>query len=685
VSTPPGARESARSHKKSFRAEIQGIRALGLFLVFLTHAEFEGLPGGFVGLDAFFVISGFLITGLIVDEMERTGTLSLARFYARRVRRLLPLAMLVLGVVVAMSAVLLSPVQNDRVAGDAIAAAFYFVNWRFAAQSIDYFAVDPLDSPIQHFWTLSVEEQFYLVWPTLLLLVFIWWSRKPRKRSIRSGMWVVVLATGVPSLIYSAFVVDTDATSYSYFSTLARVWEFSLGGALALALPKAMKLPGVVVALLSYVGVGGLIATAIVFTPELPYPGTAALLPCLATALIVIAGTTAVVTKPLGMLSSRPFQYIGDLSYAWYLWHWPAQVFARAMWGELTVVENLAVIAASWVPAQISHVLVEQPFRYSRPMARQPRRALAFGAACMVVTVAMATALTSVQPTVQTAAAGQVVGAAAAESGNALQRSADALMPPPREAKKDRGELFEDGCLVEQTEYESPECVYGKRGSDRRVVLFGNSHAMHYFPALRELGRRRGWRLAALTRAGCPIADVAFAHRCDSWRESTLERIQQRERPDMIVVGTTTDYRHGIVEDGERLSLKDSRPALEDGLARTLARLGETGARVVLLKDIPRSREDIPACVSRGTEDLERCAFRDEREPDAHYDRRAAERVDDVQTVDVAQLVCPDKLCPAVMGNALVYRDDNHFTATFARTLAPWLDRRLPRIHAGSG
>jgi peptidoglycan/LPS O-acetylase OafA/YrhL len=679
ASTPAGARESAPSREKGFRRDIQGIRALGLAIVFLTHAEVDQISGGFVGLDAFFVLSGFLITGLLVEEIERTGTISLLKFYARRIRRLLPLAVFVLLVVTVVSAAMFSPVRNEVIAGDVIAAAFYFVNWRFAEQSVDYFAPETLESPLQHFWSLSVEEQYYLVWPTLLLLALLWFRHR-RKGSLRQFLWIAVLATGLPSLYYSAFVIDTASASYSYFSTLARVWEFSLGGALALALPKRLALPGVAVGVLSWGGVIALVGAAFVFTPEIPYPGTAALVPTLATVAILVAGTATVAARPTRILCSRPCQYVGDLSYAWYLWHWPALIFARAAWGDLTSLESLAVIGASWVPTAVSHHLVEQPFRYSRPLARRPRRALAFGGVSMVLAVAMAVSLTAVQSTVPTASAGQVIGAPAAEDGEALQRRAAALRPAPTKAKDDRGEVYHAGCLVEQSDLESPPCVFGDRSSEKTVLLFGNSHALHYAPALLRLARRRDWRMVALLRAGCPIADVRFAARCDDWRERTLERIGAVESPDLIVVATTTEFKTGVVDDGERLSLEDSFPSLEAGLVRTLDRLAGNGAPIVLLKDLPRSSEDVPECVARHHDDLERCAFPDERDPGSDYDARAAARVDGVRTIDPARLLCPGRLCPAVIGNALVYRDDNHLTATFARTLAPWLARRLPEL-----
>ncbi|NLT07849.1 MAG: acyltransferase [Solirubrobacterales bacterium] len=662
----------------AFRRDIQGIRALGLLIVFLTHAEIEAISGGFVGLDAFFVLSGFLITGLLADEIERTGTISLIKFYARRVRRLLPLAMLVLVVVTVGSALIFSPVRNDVIAGDVIAAALYFVNWRFAAQSVDYFAPESLESPLQHFWSLSVEEQYYLIWPALLLVAVAWW--RWRGGSLRACLWMAVIATAVPSFIYSAFIVDTSTASYSYFSTLTRIWEFSLGGALALTLPKRkLIIPGPVNAALAWGGVGVLVATAFIYTPELPYPGVAALAPTLATVAILVAGSATVLTRPTRILSSGPCQYIGDLSYAWYLWHWPALIFARGIYGDMSDLAYLGVIAVSWVPAQLSHTYVENPLRYSKPLARAPRRVIGLGFASMAAALALAASLTAVQPTVQTASADEVIGAVAVEDGQPLQKRARILRPPPRQADEDKGTVHAAGCLIDQTEASSPGCRFGAVGSERQVVLFGNSHALHYAPALLRLAERHGWELTALMRAGCPIADVSFAFRCDRWREETIQRIEREERPSLIVVATTTEFRTGTIEGGERLDLEASRPALRAGLARTLERLDSTSATVVLIKDNARSPQDVPGCVSENPDDLERCAFDDDRDPRRAQDAQAAEAAG-VRVVDPAPMVCPEGRCPAVIGNALVYRDDNHFTAAFSRTLAPWLGRQLPEL-----
>jgi peptidoglycan/LPS O-acetylase OafA/YrhL len=677
---------SAREQRKSFRREIQGMRALGLMLVFMAHAELSFGEGGFVALDTFFVMSGFLITGLILKEIEQTGRLSLAAFYGRRVRRLLPLAVLVLVFVVACSWVLYSPVQNDRVAGDVVAASLYVVNWHFAAQEVDYFAVDPADSPLQHFWSLSVEEQFYLAWPLLLVGTLLWSGRRG-PRALRLSLWVVMAAVGLPAFAYSVLVLDY-ATHAAYFSTIPRVWEFAAGGALALALPRTLRLPAAAASALTWGGLAAILAGAFLFTEAMAYPGILALAPTLGTIAVLTAGTAEVRVAPIRLLSRPLAQYVGDLSYAWYLWHWPVLVFARAATGEaLTGLAAVGVIALSGIPTVLTHHLVENPLRYSRSLGRVPRRALGFGAASIAAAVGLAVGLTELQPRIPTASAGSVIGARAAllDAELPVQRAAAALRPAPREAQDDRGRLHEDGCLVPQDEVTSPECVYGNPRSAKTVVLFGNSHAMHWFPALERLAGPRDWRLVALTRAGCAMADVHFAARCDRWREHALRRIERRERPDMVVVATSTSMPMGVVVDGERLTRADSTPHLRAGFERTLRRLRATGARVVVMKDLPRSPHDVPDCVSRQPERLDRCAFAVEQRPGSAFDVDSARAVGGARAVDPTPVVCPRRLCRAVMGNALVFRDDNHFTATYARTLSDWLDGELPKIRPGLG
>lgn len=640
------------------------------------------MQGGYIGVDVFFVISGFLITGLLVRELERTGTVSLARFYARRAKRLLPAAVAVLIATVVLSMLLLSPVRTEFVARDVLASALYFVNWRFIAQSTDYFGATDEVSPVQHYWSLSIEEQFYLVWPALLLSTTWWWRRSGR--DIRTALWFGLLALGAASLAYS-IRFTAEMPSAAYFSTLTRGWEFALGGALALiSLP---RLPKPVAAALAGGGLAAIALATVAFTDTTPYPGSAALLPTLGAAAVIFGGAASPPSAPVRMLTLPPVRYVGRISYSWYLWHWPAVIFAQAAWGPLSTAETTLAIAASGIPSAITHQWIEEPFRRSAGLGRRPVRALALGSSCMCVGVISAVLLLAAQPTFQTAPASQVEGAAALREETRPQRKAGALRPDPLDAGRDRGRLYDDGCLVEPRDTRSGACVYGDRSSKTTVVLFGDSHAMQYFPALEEIAGERGWRVVGLTKAGCPPLAASVwnprlnrdYHECEDWREHTLSRIEDEERPEMVVVSAASYY--SVTEDGERLDDADlNRETLQSGYAKVLERLGDTGARVVVIKDLPHAPHDMPDCVSRSLDELDACAFAKSEARGGGFDVRAAEKVEGVQLLDLVPAICPDETCRAVVGDAIVYRGTNHLTATFARTLSPRIGHQLPRL-----
>lgn len=669
---------SAARTRAGFRRDIQGLRGLALVIVLLCHAGVGFAEGGFVGLDVFFVMSGFLITGLMLKELDRTGTVSLLRFYARRARRLLPLAFTVLAFIAAGALVLFTVVRSEEVAGDVVAAALYVVNWRFMAQAVDYFAFESPDvSPVQHYWSLSVEEQFYIVWPALVLAAIA--LARARGWSARRLLWAFVAPIGLGSFAYGLWfsAVEPDL---AYFSTLTRVWELMLGCALALVLPAGLRLPRALVTIVVAASLAALVGGMLVFAETDPYPGWRALVPCLATAAIIVAGTATVPTPPVRLLCARPLQYLGRISYAWYLWHWPAIVFAAAIAGRpLSVGEALLVTAISWVPTAISHRLVEERFRTSPTLARHPRRALALGATCTTAAVAFGVGLAVVQPTIPTASADQAPGAREARKPPLVQPTADAVRPNPSDAEDDRGDAHHDGCHLKGSRLlESPRCVYGDERSDTTVVLVGDSHGLQYFPTMQRLAQRRGWRLVSLTRAGCTTADVAFEDRCDTWRENTLRRVE-RERPDLVVVSNGTNERYAVSRDGERLSREASQPLLVAGFERTLRRLRATGAKVAVIRDQVRVRHDVVDCVAEHLRALRRCAVPADRPESRAFDAAAARRVRGVRLIDPLPVLCPGGRCPAVIGNVVVYRNDYHLTATYAATMADWLGRRLPR------
>jgi peptidoglycan/LPS O-acetylase OafA/YrhL len=678
----PGAADAS-----GFRLDIEGMRGLALVLVLATHADVSFLHGGFVGLDIFFVLSGFLITGLMLKEARTTGRVSLLRFYARRARRILPLAATVLGVMLVVAAVALDPVRGSQAAGDAVAAAGYVVNWHFIARSTDYFAFnDPSVSPVQHYWSLAVEEQFYICWP-LLLVAALGLARRLRLRQ-RLLLWGVVVSLGGASLGYSVWYSPLHVNA-AYLSTLTRVWEIGIGCALALALPAAIRLPRLAAAALVAAGLAAIVWAALAYDQTAAYPGWRALVPTLASAAIITGGTATVCSAPTRLLMSSPLRYLGRLSYAWYLWHWPFLVFAADFFGRLTSNEKIAVIALSGIPAVASHYLVEERFRRSRKLGRRPRLAIAVGAACTASALGAGLAVAATRPSLPTAPPGEVLGARVVLAGDrALEGSVHRIRPAPKDAWKDRGIAFAHCQLRVWSPPVSPggdTCVFGDRLSGTTVVNLGDSHGLMYSSGLIALARKRHWRLVNLTRAGCTVADVEYQPKCDAWRENTLQRVA-RAHPSLVVVSTATQtlahaQRYAVIHDGKRLTRAQSEPYLVAGLVRTLRRLRQqTGAKVVVIRDISGVPDGIDGCVAQHPHHLATCAFAPRRPRALAFDARAAHRVPGVKLIDPLPVLCPDDLCPAVIGHALVYRNNYHLTATFSRTLVDWFDRKLPAV-----
>lgn len=634
------------------------------------------LEGGYVGLDIFYVLSGFLITGLILKEMDRSGTVSIRDFYARRAKRLLPLSAFVLVFIAIGSLLIFGPVRQVEVGGDIFSAALYFVNWHFIAGNVDYFAFEEgLLSPVQHYWSLSVEEQFYVLWP--LLLLFIGTIATRTRRRFRGLMFLVLLPLAIASLVYSIVYTGSEPQK-AYFSTLTRGWELAFGGLLALVLPRAIRIPRLASTLLVGGGVVAITLGAVLLKEIDPYPGWRALIPVLGTMAVIIGGSATGRGLAVRFLSIAPLQYLGKISYAWYLWHWPFVVFAIAIWGHLSPEWLIVVTLAAWIPSEISHRLIEEPFRRSKFLNVRPKRALAIGAVCTIATVAVGLGLNTNRLGIDSASEVEVAGAAVISDGFKPQEKAKKIKPTPLNAREDRGRMYEEGCLVQGETTESGDCSFGRKEGKKTVVLIGDSHALQYFPAMERIADERDWRLVGLSRGNCLIADMEYRKYCDRWRANTLDRVD-RIKPELVVLSTSTLDRFRAKEDGEEMSRKDSQPHLVDGLTRTLKRLKKTGAKVAVIRDQARAPFLPHECVAENPDHLRKCDFEPKRRDEWAFDRDAAKRVN-VKLIDPMPMLCRDGRCPSVIGDALVYRDTYHLSATFARTLAPWLKKQLPSI-----
>lgn len=715
-------RETGSAH----RGDVEGLRAVAVVAVVLFHAGVPGVHGGYVGVDVFFVLSGFLITGLLLAELRRTGTVSLRTFWARRARRLLPLATVVSLATLAASWLLLTPLEVRQIARDALWSGLFAMNLLLARDGVDYLA-DDAESPYQHYWSLGVEEQFYLVWPVAVLLLVLAVRWASRRRTLPAGhdgsagsglpasttrVLLVVTSVAVAASFAWGVWLTQSSQPLAYFQPFSRAWELGVGALLALAAPALAGLPGRVRDVAAVLGLATVVAAALVLDEGTPFPGTAALLPVLGTAAVVAAGTGG--GSRLGtLLGARPLRTLGRLSYGWYLWHWPVLVLApRALGGDPGLVGRLALSLLALGLAWLTYALVEDPVRRHRLLAADPARSLAVGALCVALAagtgVASAAMVPEVRgtaaprPPVATAEAEQVqVGALDEVDVRQAVRQAERLdglpanlEPVLEDAQDDVARAVADdgvSCMV-AVEHEdvsrSPggSCVFGSHpDGDTTVVLAGDSHAYQWYPAVQQIAERRGWRLVVMTKAGCPLYDVSIDlaslrrayTECDVWREQAMDRIEAEE-PDLVVVSAAVFSPRG----------DDFTRRWADGVATTTRDLRRaTGATVVALADTPNPAEDVPTCLAEHLDDVQQCAVgRDEAllDPQRRQATARAAAEAGAVVVDPVPWFCRST-CPPVIGNAPAYHDDDHISATYAAQLAPLLDERLQVALTGRG
>jgi peptidoglycan/LPS O-acetylase OafA/YrhL len=664
----PVAPIAAPTIERRFRPDIEGLRAVAVTLVVLYHAGVPWLPGGYVGVDVFFVVSGFLITGLLFGELRQRGTFSLIGFYARRMRRLLPASVLVLVSTVVLMKVFASPLSSVGFRGDGMATALYASNIQFAAGATNYLA-DPAPSPLLHYWSLAVEEQFYLVWPLLLLV-----ASRLRRGALVRRVGIVVGTVGLASLALSLYLTPRNQP-FSFFLLPTRAWELAVGAGVALVAGSLHRIPRRAGALLAWWGLVGIAAAAFLYDERTMFPGAAALLPVLGTAA-VIAGGGAVLNGggPARLLELRPFQWVGRLSYSLYLWHWPLLVIpALGRADSLPAPTRAGLVALSVLLAVLTHRFVEDPIRNARPLVGSAPRSFALGA--VLTTVALiATFFGGVLPALD---AGRP--AAAAESAEPDFVPSD-LQPTLRGAFDDLSTIWRNGCHANIPSTTAKGCVFGNPDSDTSVVLFGDSHAAQWFPAFQRAAEEQDWRLVTLTKSGCPALDLPVFQpqlgrrytECETWRRRAFAHIAEEHDPVVVVADS-----RGLEPLRGGSSLAD---AWQVGLRATIDELPPS-AKVIVLGDTPRSLVNVPVCLSDHLKDVRACApaRADALDPATNRAERAAAAATDSPYIDPTEWVCPGDPCAPIRGNLLVWRDDHHLPTPFAASLTPQLLAAMQR------
>ena len=679
------ARHRASSRPRGVRPEIQALRAVAVLAVVLYHLWPGRLPGGFVGVDIFFVISGFLITSHLVREVDRTGGISLAQFWARRARRLLPASILVL-VSAALLVVAFVPqsywLQFFREIG---AATIYLENWQLAADAVDYLAADNEASPVQHFWSLSVEEQFYIAWPLIVVAAAFLSGVKASAARRRIFVAVALGVVTVASLVFSILWTSQDAAS-AYFITPTRAWEFGAGGLLGILSVASVRFVALrtVVSWLGWATIG---FSVLVYSDALPFPGFLAIVPVLGTLAVMWGGTPRTGWSATRLVSLRPVQFVGDISYSLYLWHWPLIVIAPFLTGqEIGSRVKLVILGLSVLLAFVTKIMVEDPARSRRFfLSHSPRVTFVSTAAAMVLVLA-ATAGGSlfVQHEVNVAAAqADRIAAGDVECFGApgIDRTCDeplldgVLVPAPV-LNEDRGDAFDDGCMVDHDSAELIRCNYGSERTDAVVVaLVGDSHASMWLAALQEIAEAENMRIETFLKSGCAYNAVDtsdYMHDselCDQWKVNVDDQLARMPELSMVV----TSYRSSLV--------KASKADTIEGFEKLWNPLVERGIDVVAIADVAEMRKNSVACVDskQDSGDYSSCAMpRDDAFAKvADRQKAAADRVG-ATYIDLNPYLCDDKRCFMVVGHVMTFRDPTHLSATFARTVGPLLGAALP-------
>jgi peptidoglycan/LPS O-acetylase OafA/YrhL len=687
---------------RELRGDIQGLRAVAVLFVIAAHAGVPFLPGGFVGVDIFFVISGFLIASLLYREVLLTGTVSIGSFWARRARRILPAATLVTVVTVLLSLLWMSLVDARQVAVDALWASAFAANVHFAQQGVFYFAQDTGPSPLQHYWSLAVEEQFYVVWPLLLLgclgLVRLFARRRDGRRVERLPRSAVVTMLVVISLASLAWSIHQTVGSptTAYFSTFTRAWELGAGALVALVPPTFLRrLTRLSLEAMAAAGVVMLVVACVLINPETPFPGIAAMLPVAGTALLIMAGSVTDVPSKVTvwgrLLAVAPMRMIGDWSYSLYLWHWPAIILPPIALGrDMTVAEKAIAVVIVITLSAYSYRFVEMPFRAGRPGHRLTRRrALVLYPASATLVVATA------------AGAWWWTGYQGGEHGDnppitvagapidGLHDNTEALVRASVTAAKDKravpSNLTPDLLNLRNSIADVGDCDYEDNvrklcphgDGDRTLVVIGDSHARAWIPAFTRIIDTGDWTAYYLVKPQCTAAHVTLASLdndapftdCSEFQDWVVDQVSALE-PDLVVVASSPPV-NGVFDGRRRITdVEGIIPILREGYDDLFVQLSEHAQEVALVRDVPKSPDDPATCLSTGDPSLGDCMFEPvERSTVLGNVAVESAQASGVEVVDPTPWLCYQGECPIVIGGTLSYRDTDHITTEYAANL----------------
>ncbi len=607
--------------------QIQALRAFAAVLVVIYHAKITS--GGYIGVDIFYVISGYLITGLLLRELENTGTLALKAFYLRRIKRLLPTSFFVLAITAITAWWLYPSTMRADLGRDIAAAGIYISNYLFAFWQMDYQNLSAIPPVVIHYWSLAVEEQFYLFWPFIIFALY--------KRGGRATVGKAIALITTASFLFSLYQTSI-APIWAFYSLPTRAWELGVG-ALLLYIPARIKFSQNYL----WIALALFIYGTFQFRDNTPFPGTAALVPVISTAICIAAVHSW--PRILNLIGNhRLVQWLGAISYPLYLWHWPLLVIPVVYLGRgLHIYERFFCVLATLLLADLTHRFIEEPLRHAK---LSPKTILRGGAIATTLSLTLSFAIYSSHSDLIKLRDGTVF-------------SLNEVMQKPI--------VYDDGCHVNNGETTSPDCRYGVVGASKKIVLFGDSHAAQWMPTLEKMAREKNFELISLTKSACPGPAVVKVNTgeyknsdCSAWRDYAYKRITSIQPVAVIVAG----MQHFDMPSG----YPDRASWWREGQRKTLAALRGSSPHIIYLSDTPHPNRDIPSCIAAGK--IERC--------------NGSERSTPIYTSGYQQInptpwLCT-RTCPGVIGSTVVYRDASHLTVAMARSLSVELEKALTRL-----
>lgn len=674
-------RPSKNINPRYLNQDIQGLRAIAVLAVIFFHIFPSQVTGGFVGVDVFFVISGYLITGLLYREAQASGKINILNFYTRRIRRLLPAALLVI-MTVLCGITFIPKVQWIDLYKDSAACLLYVQNWWLAHQSVDYLAEDSAYSPLRHFWSLAVEEQYYIVWPIVILLtnqitpVF--------QRQTQKAFCYLLVSVLLISLSYSIYATATHP-SFAYFATTVRAWELAIGGLLALMISHLKFNSAGHQSLISWLGIILIILSILFFNEATAFPSYNALLPTLGAALVIWAGNAAGSRYSNRILAHRGLQYLGDLSYSLYLWHWPVLVYLNY----LSIVQKgswtyaLLIIGFSILLSDLTKRWVEDPFRTGQwkrwNFLHAPLTLLSLSIS-MLLALLLMIFLTAKNPHDDKVYSREELKQYAQQS----VVSADDIIPALAYAKKDLPDVYLKGCHNNQSEVEPKSCNFGLAQASHTMILVGDSHAAQWLPTLQDLIKNNpDWKLITFTKSACPFISAKvtlgkerqFYASCEQWNEKVDARIQSLQ-PDLIVTSMRNTHHVLGVEEADA-----TYAALLIGLVHKWQRLADISGKIVIIRDTPSMNFNVPECLSAYHASPVTCytSRADAIKPDPlieAYQRLHASHTN-FHLIDLTNQICNSDTCFSTQGRLLIWRDNHHLSATYARFLSEAFEKQL--------